>query len=244
MKKYVVVSTTNNPDYYFYAPYIEKAWNSYGWDVCIMLTHDVNPKDLKLNNPETRIIQLPAIQGLRDASIAQAGRLYAANYLPLDALIMTSDMDLLPLKNYWNPDEKHITVFGYDLTWRSFYPMGYIAMIGATWKKYMNCSYDTAKDMLRDATETKIAFSEKWEEWWNFDWDLITKRLKPFEDRITFIDRGQTSKGLALGRIDRADWMGTQDQEWIDAHCENNNVQHPEKLEKFLKVFEKVYGQL
>ena len=29
----VVVSTTNNPDYYFYLPYVEKAWNNYGWNV-------------------------------------------------------------------------------------------------------------------------------------------------------------------------------------------------------------------
>ena len=47
MNRYVVVSTTNNPDYYFYAPYIERAWNKIGWNICVMITNDVNESDLK-----------------------------------------------------------------------------------------------------------------------------------------------------------------------------------------------------
>lgn len=260
MKKYVVVSA-NNPDpaefkdYLFYLPYIEKAWNSLGWDLCLMITHDVPFKEtnnhggqtfktLNKNNPDTIVIQLPNIEGLRQATIAQSGRLYAANYLPLDAMIMTSDIDLLPLKDYWHPKPEDITVYGHDLTWRTFYPMGYVAMTGHNWKKYLNCTYDTAKDLERDAKEIGIAYSPDWEKWWNHDWTLLTKRLKPFHDKLTLIDRGQTSKGLALGRIDRADWEGTQDQEWIDAHCENTNPSHPDKAAKFINVFEKVYGKL
>lgn len=246
-KRYVVVSTNNNPDYYFYLPYIEKAWNAYGWDVCCMVTHDVPHDQLKRSNENTIVVRLPEIPELRIETIAQASRLYAANYLPLDAMIMTSDMDLLPLSNYWNPTHP-INVYGHDLTWRTYYPMGYIAMTGHTWKQVMNLNYDTAKEMLRDAHETKIAFSEKWEEYWNFDWDLITKRLKPFENSINFIDRGQidiAGATLAKGRVDRYNWEITQQQpQWIDAHCENNNTQHPDKLSKFLKIFEQVHGKL
>ncbi len=154
-KKYVVVSSNNNRDYLFYAPYIEKAWNNYGWDVCMIITHDVNPLDLNKANESTVIIQLPKIEGLRTESMAQAGRLYAANYLPADALIMTSDMDLLPLSDYWHPDINDITVYGHDLTWHSFYPMGYIAMSGANWFKYMGLTYETENDMLRDAETFK-----------------------------------------------------------------------------------------
>lgn len=244
MDKIVVVSTNNNPDYYWFAPYIEKAWNSLGWTVAMVVTHDVDVNQINFSSEKNIILKMPNVPELRTETIAQAGRLYAANFLSGDNLIMTSDMDLLPLQDYWHPDPNDITIYGHDLTWRTYYPMGYIAMTGVNWKKQMKLSLNTKEDLLRDANETKIAFSDKWEEWWNFDWDLITKRLKPFADQIKFIDRGQTKKGLALGRIDRADWLGTQDQEWIDAHCENNNVRHPEKIEKFLKVFEKVYGKL
>lgn len=248
MKRYIVVSSNNNPDYYYYAPYIERAWNILGWDLCVMVTHDVDVNDLKLNNESTIVVRLPKVEGLRDATVAQAGRLYAANYLPLDALIMTSDMDLLPLSNYWNPSIDNVTVYGHDLTWRTYFPMGYIAMSGDVWKSHMNLTYDTASDMLRDANETKIAFSEDWNEWWNFDWDLITKRLMPIKDNITFIDRGQVNIAgatLAKGRVDRYNWTETlKQQEYIDAHLENNNVQHPDKLNKFLELFELTYGRL
>lgn len=248
MKKYVVVSTTNNSDYYFYLPYIEKAWNSYGWDVCIMLTQEVDINNIDKRNENTLIIRLPKVEGLREATIAQAGRLYAANYLPMDALIMTSDMDLLPLKDYWNPGQHDVTVYGHDLTWYNYFPMGYVAMPGYKWKEYLKCTYDTASDMLRDAKETEIAFSDHWEQWWNFDWNLLTKRLMPFKNHINFIDRGQVNIAgatLAKGRVDRYNWHETMKQpDWIDAHCENNNVQHPDKLNKFLEVFEKVYGKL
>jgi hypothetical protein len=244
MQKIIVVSTNNNPDYYFYSPYILKAWNSYGWKVAVVITHDVDPA----NVVGDYIIQLPDITGLRTETQAQGGRLYAANYLPVDSLVMTSDMDLLPLFDYWHPKEDEITVYGHDLTWRSFYPMGYICMTCAKWKEVMNLKFNTKDEFLRDANETQIAFKPDWESWWNFDWDLITKRLKPMHDSITFIDRGQINIAgatLAYGRVDRYNWEETQNQPaWIDAHCENNNVRHPDKLAKFLKVFEKVYGKL
>lgn len=239
----------------FYAKYAERAWNTHGWKVCIMVTDDVDLTDLKLmsfeeksNKPRTLIIKLPEIPGLRKETIAQAGRLYAANYLPEDALIMTCDMDLIPLSDYWHPSIDDITVYGHDLTWRSFYPMGYIAMSGANWKKYMNLNGNTHDEIIRDAKEIEIAYAPDWDQWWNHDWTLITKRLKPFEKQIKFIDRGQINIAgatLAKGRIDRHNWKATQDQpDWIDMHCENNNVRHETKLLPFLEVFEKVYGKI
>lgn len=249
MKKYVVVSSNNNPDYLFYLPYVEKAWASYGWDLCVMLTHDVDITKIDKRREETIIVQLPKIEGLRMESIAQVSRLYAANYLPMDALIMTSDMDLIPLQNYWNPSINDITVFGHDLTWHSYYPMGYTAMSGANWKEYLKCTFGTENDIIRDAKEYEhLTKSDNWESWWNWDWTMLTDRLKPFKHKITFIDRGQINIAgatLAKGRVDRYNWIETQNQpNWIDAHCENNNVQHEEKLPKFLKVYEQIHGRL
>jgi len=245
----VVVSSNNNPDYLFYAPYICKAWNTLGWKVAIIVTHDVDVKLLdNCNSGENYIIQLPEIKGLRMETVAQASRLYAANYLHLDALIMTSDMDLLPLQNYWNPDVNDITVYGHDLTWRSFYPMGYIAMSGHNWKRYMNLNFNTESELLRDANDPNVPhspLSNDWEQWWNFDWALITQRLKPYESQIKFIDRGQidiAGATLAKGRVDRYNWNETMKQDnWIDAHCHNLNVKHPDKLNDFLAVYEKIY---
>lgn len=244
MKKYIVVSSNNNPDYYHYAKYLERAWNKLGWNLCVMITADVNPLDLELSNPESIYIQLPEIPGLRKETVAQASRLYAANYLPLDALIMTSDMDLLPLSDYWHPSPDAITVYGHDLTDYTYIPMGYVVMLGSKWKQVMNLSYNTTEDLLRDCQEFGSAFSDQWEKWWNVDWEILTARLKRFTNEITFVKRGRGHSSFAYGRVDRGDGMVVPDEILIDAHCENNNSQHPEKLAKFLNLFEPRYGKL
>jgi hypothetical protein len=250
MERIVVVSSNNNKDYLFYAPYICKAWNTLGWKVAIIVTHDVDVKLLdNCNSGDNYIIQLPEIKGLRMETVAQASRLYAANYLPKDALIMTSDMDLLPLQNYWNPDVNDITVYGHDLTWFSYFPMGYIAMSGYNWAKYMNLTMNTAGDMERDGAIYKdMTTSDNWEQWWNYDWQMITDRLTPHKSNIKFVNRGQVDIAgatLAKGRVDRYNWKETMKQDnLIDAHCHNNNVLHPDKLNDFEMVFEKVYGKL
>ncbi len=249
-EKIVVVSTNNNPDYFFYAKYQEYAWNKLGWKLCIMCTHDVNPLDLAIENPDTIIVTLPEIEGLRTGTIAQAGRLYAANYLPEDALIMTCDMDLMPLSDYWHPELFDITVYGHDLTWHSFFPMGYCAMSGKNWKKYMELTGLTKEDFERDAKSGKSnydPYATEWDKYWDYDWSLLTNKLMPYKNIIKFVDRGQidiAGATLAKGRIDRYNWEVTQNQPepFIDAHCENNNVKHPVKLEPFLKVWNKFYG--
>lgn len=246
MKKYIIVSSNNNSDYLFYAPYVEKAWNNYGWNVCFMITHDVDPLDLKLNNLDSsKIIQLPHVEGLRIETVAQASRLYAANYLPLDSLIMTSDIDLIPLSDYWNPNPEEITVYGHDLTDYSYYPMGYVAMTGHKWKEFFKLTYNTLEDMLQGARETGLPYKENWEQWWNHDWRLLTDKLSPMKEKIKFIKRGRGHGGFAYGRVDRGDSCHVPAGETlIDAHCENHNVQHPDKLNKFLKLYESTHGKI
>lgn len=244
MKRIVVVSTNNNPDYMFYAPYIEKAWKHLGWDLCIMVTADVNHKDLNVVLDSTKIYSLPDLQ-LRKETIAQAGRLYACNYLKGYDVVMTSDMDLLPLSNYWNPSPNEITVYGHDLTDYTYFPMGYTAMSIDNWVRIMRLKGDTILDMANDAVEYKrLTHSEQWEEWWNYDWQMLTDRLK--SEPITHVTRGRRLTGTyAYGRIDRGDSMQIPPNETlIDCHCENINVQHEVKLPKFLSIFETHYGKL
>jgi adenine deaminase len=227
----------------FYLPYVEKAWNELGWKLCVMVTDDIQAEDLIVNSDSTVIIELPNVEGLRSETIVQAGRLYAANHLPEDSFIMTSDMDLIPLSDYWHPKEDEVTVYGYDLTDRTEYPISYIAMTRNNWIKYLSLTGDTERDMLKDASTSSNAYSEVWERWWGYDQQLITK-LIPKQD-ITFIDRGRINiagANLAIGRVDRYNWKETQNQAtFIDAHCENLNVQHPVKLEPFLELYNKFY---
>ena len=244
MKKIVVVSTNNNPDYYFFCPYIKKALAKDGWELAVLCTQDVDTKNIEADY----VIQLPNIEGLRDATIAQASRLYAANYLPKDALIMTSDMDLIPLSDYWHPSPDNVTVYGHDLTWHTYFPMGYVAMTQANWVQYLMCSMNTERDMLRDAKEFPMAYSDKWEEWWNFDWHVLTQRLMPRKNSLTLIDRGQidiAGATLAKGRVDRYNIQATLKQpNLIDMHAHNTSCNEPARLAEFLSIYESIHGKL
>lgn len=239
----VVISTNNNPNYFYFAPFVERAWNSLGWDVLFMITSDVNENELNIK--QSKVVSLPDIEGVRSETVAQAGRLYAANYFDEEVLLMTSDIDLLPLSDYWNPLKEDVTIYGHDLTDFGEYPMGYIAMNRQNWINKFNLTGDIKSDMSRDVNEIKTAFSDIWGERWGYDQQLALRRLKPHHDQFVFINRGKTVRGLAYGRIDRYDWEGTQNQEWIDAHCDagQDHLRVVTK-ESFLSVYEKVYGKL
>lgn len=259
MKKIVVVSTNNNPQYKFFVPIVEWMWNKLGWDVCTLIhvgATDGNtpsmPLDVNRHNSDNwygnlRLL-IPVVPGLRSETIAQASRLYAASRLPDDALIMTSDMDMLPLGDHWKPNPDNITVYGHDLTWHSYFPMCYIAMTGAKWKQVMNLTGDIPGDMLRDAKETGMPFSNDWEQWWNHDWHLITERLKASGEKITHIERGQVDyfgkTSLAKGRVDRFDWPHAWDwaldKELIDCHC-ISSAYHEERWPRVYALIQKAF---
>jgi len=241
MEKLVIVSTNNNPDYYFYSPYIKKAWNKYGWKVCTMITDDVPVSEIHSDY----IITVPKIEGIRQETIAQASRLYAANHFSGDYYLMVSDMDLLPLSDYWKPELDKITSWGHDLTDYSFYPMGYIGMPVNKWRDVMQLTGDTVKDFERDAKWLGTPYKSDWETWWNYDWDLLTKRVSAYSSEIVKILRGrQPGSCYAVGRVDRGLGMAIPPGQLIDAHCDNINVKHEDKLPRFLNLFNSIYGEL
>jgi hypothetical protein len=246
MKKAVLLSCNNNPDYLFYAKYQEIAWNKLGWDVILACTDDVDETQLGLKN--TQIIKFKKVPELRDITMGQICRHYAPQFIDDETLLMSNDIDMIPLSDYWHPNPDEITIYGHDLTGYQMYPISYIVMKAKVWKRIMNYQEDVQKQMLDDAKEIGLALSEDWEKWWNHDWILVTKRFESIKDSIKFIDRGKVqvgNAGLAVGRVDRFNWDATVNSKpLIDAHCENINVKHPDKLNKFLKLFENLYGKV
>jgi len=236
MSKIVIISTNNNPDYYCYSEYVKKAWNKIGWEVCVFITSDVDRSQIHADY----IIEIPNIENIRTQTLSQASRLYAANYFK-DSILMTSDMDLIPLSNYWNAES--LTVYGHDLTDYTEYPMDYILMTSKEWIEIMKLSGDTEQDMLKDFQEIKTAYSNEWHEWWGYDQQLITKRLNQYgKNRINFVNRTKRSTGTyAYGRIDRGDGMQIPNENLIDMHCDNVNSKHPEKWNKFINIWQSLF---
>lgn len=205
--KTVILSTDDNLDYITCLPYIQKAWNNLGWKT---LTFYLGDKEIQ-SSEDNKIIKINPIEGFKDATIVQVSRLFGSKYT--DGLIMTSDVDMMPLSNYWHPDENTITCYGSDLTYYKHHPICYIASKKENWCKLI---YEKSiEELLSKYPQSK---SNNFNEWWFVDQDIITERIEKNQNRIiiprTFYNN------LALGRIDRADWEFTKNNDTIkiDAH--------------------------
>ena len=137
--KTVILSTDDNKDYLGYLPYVQVAWNLLGWNT---LTFYIGDKDLQ-SSKENRIIKLNAIEGFRNATVLQVSRLFGAKHT--EGFIMTSDVDMLPLSDYWKPNQNSWTVYGEDLTNYKHYPICYISAPQNKWNEVI---YENSIDEL------------------------------------------------------------------------------------------------
>ena len=131
MKRIVVLSCNESADYFFYLPIVEWAWHKLGWDVAVFAPEglELPPKQ---SDGESDVYYIPKIDGVRSGTLAQTVRHFASNVLPKDAYIQVNDIDLIPFKE-WNPDLNKKTIYGWELTGRSFIPVHYTGMMGSDW---------------------------------------------------------------------------------------------------------------
>jgi len=222
MKKTVILSTNQNPDYLNYLPYCQKAWSLLGWNT---LTFMWGASKLDSGSPENRIIHLELdTMGCKESTIVQCIRLLGHRYLD-EGLMMLGDVDMLPLSNYWNPDPNEITCYGIDLTGDEQIPMCYVAASVENWNKII--PEQTLEELLLNYPQSK---SPHFQDYWFTVQNILTERINKLS--YTLIDR-RFNGHLAAGRIDRADWertvtMGGQK---IDAH-----MLRPFNLEQTIRV--------
>jgi hypothetical protein len=243
MKKTVILSTNNNPDYLNYLPYVQKAWNKLGWRTVTFMVYDTPQNPFNYVNDSSNhhilICNDPAINNItsnttwRTETVAQVSRLLAAHYV--DGMIMTGDVDMIPLANYWHPHPDNVTVYGFDLTGRTQYPICYIAMTADKWRRMIP---ETSLDELLEKFPN--AKSNDFYKWWGVDQEIITERIDQHKrkNELVLIDRGFTN-GLAKGRIDRADWERTinSPDTKIDAHMLRPfNLEQTERVMKMIQV--------
>ena len=218
MKRYVILSTNDNPDYEFYIPLATWAWNKIGWDVVVLKPFPLEP--------------------YREETITQVMRLYAGmlKMFEADDLIMTSDADMIPMVDYWNPKPDEITIYGHDLTNYIHVPICYIAMNKTNWQKVMNLNSTDIKELMHRDLEPSNALSSERDKWWGVDQDIITERLS--HHSVTKIDRGtEPGSYLPLGRLDRAGMK--YPKEMIDFHAPRQGWAHIDKIkEALLKSFD------
>lgn len=237
MRKHIVLSVNENPKYLYFLPLTVWAWRQFGWEPIVFfagLDHQPPIFDIAVRNSiylhEGNKAFL--IDGYKSETIAQVSRLYGA--CVADGTIMTGDIDMIPLSDYWKPEWDKITTYGRDLT-DYHYPICYIAMDSARWMQVMDIkSSDYNEHLKRDLKQQ--------ENMWTLDQDLITKKLLSFgKEHITHIDRGTDPRTCyPIGRVDRSHWTLNHDV-FIDAHLPHDILSNPQSYNKVMELLHKIW---
>lgn len=242
MNRTVILSTDEKDEYLFFLPIVSWMWNKFGWKVhcAYLIENDVKNEKAKFVLKKAAIYtaitytKLSPIESYRNETIVQCSRLFVASKFKDDEYLMTSDIDMLPLKDYWNYGFENnlngITVYGHDLTGFEHYPICYIAMKAKLWKRFTSdrtIEVDILKEIKWALDVNSNAKSEEKDKWWCVDQDIITDYLNYIRNHKVYTDESFKSieRGLApnshypLGRIDRGCWGKSHQQvERIDAH--------------------------
>ena len=131
MKKTVILGTTNHYDYVSCYRYVARAWNNIGWNTLTFYVND-QPDKLISEFDNNKIVEVPKSK-YGHIILSQVYRLLGHHYLEDSDIIMTSDIDMMPLSDYWNPSIDFVNCYGYDLTGYKHYPICYIAMNKENW---------------------------------------------------------------------------------------------------------------
>lgn len=216
MNKVCVLSTDNNPDYYSLLPLVCKSWKKLGYTTIVIAV------DLPEHVYDTLHLHcggffLPTkpIEGVKNSTLAQLLRLFAYEHFQDDDILITADADMVIARDIFTHDvsQGQIVSYGYDLTGRSELPICYVKATAAKWRELMG-----------EFTIPEKAYSERWEDYWSVDQQLLTQRAREYGmDRITFVDRGNQNKhGLPTSRWDRFDWAHIPDS-IIDVHMKRGD---------------------
>lgn len=241
MKKSIILSVNDNPEYLFYTPLTVWAWRYFGWEPILFFHGKMTPFidwvlygdgrecwDLELN-----------VEGYHSETITQISRLYGS--CVADGYIMTGDIDMIPLSDYWKPHPYKLSVYGHDLTGFGHHPICYIGAPAAIWNQIMHID---AKDynalIKRDLDKLPNAKSNDRVKRWVVDQDLITERINKSGLEVDHYHRGTYKNGYARGRVDRSAWTLNHDQ-LIDCHMLRGIYKNPVHYEMTMALLKKVW---
>lgn len=253
MKKHVILSVNQNPAYLFYVPLTVWCWRTFGWEPIIFsvgydnhIDNLINETFAELHKEMTaemkNLYQIKRFDvskySFPSETVAQVSRLYGA--CVADGYLMTSDIDLIPLSDYWQPDFEKLTVWGRDLT-DYHYPIGYIGAPAGTWKEIMLLPHSDYNELIQFDIERSFDKSATKQKKWVFDQDLITARINESSHFPERVDRGTDKKtGYPKGRVDRSSWH-LNHVELIDAHLFHDAHINDESFRKIMVLLKTVW---
>lgn len=208
-----------------------KAWEDLGYDVFFYYIGEEDNKfqvvKRNIKNYRYSYMVLKPINGIRDVTLAQCSRLFAAYHFK-DEILITSDVDMIVKKDIFL-SAIGIHIYGHDLTNFEHVPMCYIQMETDRWIEVMGI--DRSKTLEENiefiVKEEPLLYSgEQYGGWWCVDQEIITKKIKaqPF---VYGHDRGIVN-GLPTGRLDRSGWK--MPDEIIDIHLPKDPLNNLDKI--------------
>lgn len=245
MKKYVILSVNDSPKYLFYTPLVCWAWRYFGWEPIVFYLAEpaavgrlATPLERLVftDDPSGKFQILLPVNGYKSETITQVSRLYGC--CVADGMLMPSDIDMLPLSDYWQPGEKEITCYGRDLS-DEHQPICYVAMTSEDWKGTMNVSTDDYNKVIERDLKRMVPKSKNV---WCVDQEILTKNLEKFPNAFyRHIKRGTDKRtGYPLGRVDRSNWRLDHDV-LIDAHLPHDILTNEASFKKVLDLLHTVW---
>lgn len=247
MKKYIVLSVNDNPDYLFHVPLTVWAWEQLGWWPIVFYSgkfEGLADYVFRFTFEEydgSFVYGLNDIPGYKSETITQVSRLYGA--CVADGYLMTGDIDMLPLSDYWKPNLTTLSVWGRDLT-DYHYPICYIGAPTEVWLSIMMIVGDDYNRQIKeDLNSTPQAMSTDNIKRWVTDQDMITERINNSIYTPTQYFRGTDKRtGYPIGRIDRSNWR-LDHRQYIDCHMFHGIQNDETKFKKTLEMLHTVWSK-
>lgn len=254
MRRYVVLGVNDNPTYQYYLPIVFWAWRKIEWEPMLFYSGNIMCKRMDLiagtfdklhEDMSIHMKQLYSlkcypvhIDGYQSSTISQISRLFAAcvNKNP-ETILMTSDIDMLPLSNYWSPSDLNITCYGRDLT-DYHYPICYCAATPLKWIQFMLLDGNDYQESIK----IELQWRNKKTNSWLWDQDILTERLNQYGKKLLhLVDRGTDPRtGYPIGRVDRSNWRLDHDQ-LIDAHLPHDILTNEKSYQKVMELLHHVW---
>lgn len=239
--KYVALSST--PDL-FYAPFLPVAcalWRQIGYQpLCLLVDPPAwlsSPMQLilsKIGPCRTEFLDR-SVTGFKLSTLSQTVRIVAACLLEPDDYLITSDVDMFPLrKEFFDlPDlSKPFTALGINLKDMHF-NMCYLVGAVSSWREAFHLTADNLQDALSSLLTNQT-------DHWGLDEGIVGEMLRKWTrfGEIQLIPRSwKPNETLALDRIDRATWNPASIKEAIDCHSLRPMYEHWEKIVVVLREF-------
>ncbi len=257
--KRVFLSTDDNPLYIQFWPIAATAWRNMGYEPMLTLITNRNYESWKWMEEFGEVSKFNLRPEIPAGNWAKVAR-YFSYYKYKNDKGMVGDMDMLPLnKEYFdslfNYDDDKLVLSSYEAYknttyWGTFpyykFPGCYMIATGKIWKEINNPNNLSEDELIKSFYNLKV-YKENgiYKEGINYPYSqfseeslcrVLVYRWDPKLKNIVKLKRpGGWSNGMAVRRIDRANWRYDVEQLkkgfYLDAHCLRPLSQHRQQLQ-------------